>query len=112
MTVWSLNEKRIIARGEGHRSWVTMVAFDPHTSMGIAADGTLVEAVCLLFVVCLGFLFGGFCLGFSVRLGLFVWGCLFVCPFTTTKRQQTKVNPAFTFACLTHSTNPTPCTTY
>lgn len=32
VTVWSLNERRIVARGQGHRSWVSVVAFDPFTS--------------------------------------------------------------------------------
>lgn len=34
ITVWSLSLQRVIARGEGHKSWVTMVSFDPymHTS--------------------------------------------------------------------------------
>ncbi|OAD75208.1 hypothetical protein PHYBLDRAFT_26020, partial [Phycomyces blakesleeanus NRRL 1555(-)] len=29
VTIWSFVEKRIIARCQGHRSWVTAVAFDP-----------------------------------------------------------------------------------
>lgn len=32
VTVWSLNERRVVARGQGHRSWVSVVAFDPFTS--------------------------------------------------------------------------------
>lgn len=32
VTVWSLNERRVVARGQGHRSWVSVVAFDPYTS--------------------------------------------------------------------------------
>ena len=30
VTVWSLSHQRVIARGEGHKSWVTMVSFDPY----------------------------------------------------------------------------------
>lgn len=30
ITVWSCLEERVIARGEGHRSWVNVVAFDAH----------------------------------------------------------------------------------
>lgn len=32
VTVWSFHEKKVICRGEGHRSWVNVVAFDPYTS--------------------------------------------------------------------------------
>lgn len=32
VTVWSLHERRVVARGQGHRSWVSVVAFDPFTS--------------------------------------------------------------------------------
>lgn len=32
VTIWSLNERRVVARGQGHRSWVSVVAFDPYTS--------------------------------------------------------------------------------
>lgn len=33
VTVWSFHEKRVICRGQGHKSWVNMVAFDPFTSV-------------------------------------------------------------------------------
>lgn len=29
VTVWSFAELRVVARGQGHRSWVSVVAFDP-----------------------------------------------------------------------------------
>ena len=32
VTVWSFHEKRVICRGQGHKSWVSVVAFDPYTS--------------------------------------------------------------------------------
>lgn len=32
VTVWSFQQKRIVARGQGHKSWVTVVAFDPFTT--------------------------------------------------------------------------------
>lgn len=32
VTVWSLQDRRVVARGQGHRSWVSVVAFDPFTS--------------------------------------------------------------------------------
>ncbi|NXR82767.1 DMWD protein, partial [Pycnonotus jocosus] len=32
VTVWSLEEGRVVARGHGHKSWVNAVAFDPFTS--------------------------------------------------------------------------------
>lgn len=32
VTVWSLPQKRVIARGQGHKSWVSVVAFDPYTT--------------------------------------------------------------------------------
>ncbi|SAL95558.1 hypothetical protein [Absidia glauca] len=30
VTIWGFSEKRIVARCQGHRSWVTRVAFDPY----------------------------------------------------------------------------------
>jgi hypothetical protein len=33
VTVWSFQQKRIVARGQGHRSWITVVAFDPFTTL-------------------------------------------------------------------------------
>uniref|UniRef100_A0A182VCA5 Uncharacterized protein n=1 Tax=Anopheles merus TaxID=30066 RepID=A0A182VCA5_ANOME len=32
VTVFSLHEQRVVARGQGHRSWVSVVAFDPYTT--------------------------------------------------------------------------------
>lgn len=32
VTVWSFLEKRVVARGQGHHSWVSVVAFDPFTT--------------------------------------------------------------------------------
>uniref|UniRef100_A0A2S2PK39 WD repeat-containing protein 20 n=1 Tax=Schizaphis graminum TaxID=13262 RepID=A0A2S2PK39_SCHGA len=32
VTVYSISENRVIARGQGHHSWVSVVAFDPYTS--------------------------------------------------------------------------------
>lgn len=32
VTVFSLLDKRVVARGQGHRSWVSVVAFDPYTT--------------------------------------------------------------------------------
>lgn len=34
ITVWSVVEKRVIARGQGHKSWVNAVTFDPYMSGG------------------------------------------------------------------------------
>lgn len=39
VTVWSFQEKRVICRGQGHKSWVSAVAFDPYTT-------TLESVVC------------------------------------------------------------------
>ncbi|CAJ0581958.1 unnamed protein product, partial [Mesorhabditis spiculigera] len=33
LTVYSVAEKRVICRGQGHKSWVSQVAFDPYTSV-------------------------------------------------------------------------------
>ncbi|XP_076069340.1 WD repeat-containing protein 20 isoform X2 [Oratosquilla oratoria] len=33
ITIWSFHEKRVVARGQGHKSWVTVVAFDPYTTL-------------------------------------------------------------------------------
>lgn len=33
VTVWSFQQRRIVARGQGHRSWITVVAFDPFTTL-------------------------------------------------------------------------------
>ena len=32
VSVWSFHEKRVVCRGQGHKSWVNVVAFDPYTS--------------------------------------------------------------------------------
>ncbi|XP_021367617.1 WD repeat-containing protein 20-like [Mizuhopecten yessoensis] len=40
VTVWSFQEKRVICRGQGHRSWVSVVAFDPHTSIVCGVEGS------------------------------------------------------------------------
>nr|XP_053644405.1 WD repeat-containing protein 20-like isoform X1 [Cherax quadricarinatus] len=32
ITIWSFHEKRVVARGQGHKSWVTVVAFDSYTT--------------------------------------------------------------------------------
>jgi hypothetical protein len=32
VTVWSFGEKRVVARGQGHKSWVSVVTFDPFTT--------------------------------------------------------------------------------
>lgn len=34
ITVYSVVEKRVVCRGQGHRSWISKVAFDPYTSCG------------------------------------------------------------------------------
>lgn len=39
VTVWSLHERRVVARGQGHRSWVSVVAFDPYTTSYNNWDG-------------------------------------------------------------------------
>ncbi|XP_016925385.4 WD repeat-containing protein 20 [Drosophila suzukii] len=39
VTVWSLQERRVVARGQGHRSWVSVVAFDPYTTSYTNWDG-------------------------------------------------------------------------
>lgn len=39
VTVWSLSDKRVVARGQGHRSWVSVVAFDPYTTSYSKWDG-------------------------------------------------------------------------
>ena len=33
VTVWSFQEKRVVARGQGHKSWVGVVTFDPYTTI-------------------------------------------------------------------------------
>ncbi|XP_067680675.1 WD repeat-containing protein 20-like [Haliotis asinina] len=33
VTVWSFQEKRVVCRGQGHKSWVNVVAFDTYTSI-------------------------------------------------------------------------------
>ncbi|CAH0395701.1 unnamed protein product [Bemisia tabaci] len=39
VTVWSLHERRVVARGQGHRSWVSVVAFDPFTTLVGQSNG-------------------------------------------------------------------------
>lgn len=42
ITVWSFHHKRVVARGEGHQSYITAVAFDPYTTvLPDSAIGTL-----------------------------------------------------------------------
>ncbi|CAG9565151.1 unnamed protein product [Danaus chrysippus] len=38
VTVWSFGERRVVARGQGHRSWVSVVAFDPYVVGFVEAD--------------------------------------------------------------------------
>jgi WD40 repeat protein len=57
LTVYSVPEKRVLCRGQGHKSWVSQVAFDPYTSgnpatmsgssmhSGIGAMGTTIGSV-------------------------------------------------------------------
>lgn len=33
ISVWSLADKRVIARGQGHKSWVNVVTFDPYMTI-------------------------------------------------------------------------------
>ncbi|XP_041092194.1 dystrophia myotonica WD repeat-containing protein-like [Polyodon spathula] len=40
VTVWSLGESQVIARGHGHKSWVNVVAFDPFTA-SLEEDGSV-----------------------------------------------------------------------
>lgn len=40
VTVWSFQEKRVICRGQGHKSWVSAVAFDPYTTTLEVCDST------------------------------------------------------------------------
>ncbi|KAK7086205.1 WD repeat-containing protein 20 [Halocaridina rubra] len=39
ITIWSFQEKRVVARGQGHKSWVTVVAFDAYTTLYSDIDG-------------------------------------------------------------------------
>ncbi|KAK7793633.1 hypothetical protein R5R35_004862 [Gryllus longicercus] len=41
VTVWSFQERRVVARGQGHRSWVSVVAFDPYTTSYSEPDSTV-----------------------------------------------------------------------
>lgn len=38
VTIWSFHHKQIIARGQGHHSWINVVAFDPFTSSYSSAE--------------------------------------------------------------------------
>uniref|UniRef100_A0A183D0E3 WD_REPEATS_REGION domain-containing protein n=1 Tax=Gongylonema pulchrum TaxID=637853 RepID=A0A183D0E3_9BILA len=39
ITVYSVIDKRVICRGQGHRSWISKVAFDPYTSYATDSSG-------------------------------------------------------------------------
>ncbi|KAF7993261.1 hypothetical protein HCN44_006321 [Aphidius gifuensis] len=39
VTIWSFIDKRVVARGQGHHSWVSVVAFDPFTTSYCEPDG-------------------------------------------------------------------------
>nr|CAD7427906.1 unnamed protein product [Timema monikensis] len=41
VTVWSFSERRVVARGQGHRSWVSVVAFDPFTTSYSEVDSAV-----------------------------------------------------------------------
>ncbi|VDM42513.1 unnamed protein product [Toxocara canis] len=43
ITVYSVLEKRIVCRGQGHKSWISQVAFDPYTSY--SGDGQQTSGV-------------------------------------------------------------------
>lgn len=51
LTVWSFEHKKVVARGEGHRSYINAVAFDPHMTIlpsseeakGAENESTLVQ---------------------------------------------------------------------
>lgn len=32
ITIWSMVQKRVVARGQGHKSWVSVITFDPYTT--------------------------------------------------------------------------------
>lgn len=32
ITIWSMVQKRVVARGQGHKSWVSVITFDPFTT--------------------------------------------------------------------------------
>lgn len=46
VTVWSFHEKRVVCRGQGHRSWIGVVAFDPYTSVFSEEDCEPSEKQC------------------------------------------------------------------
>lgn len=39
VTVWSFHEKRVVCRGQGHKSWVNVVSFDAFTTSVLDSDG-------------------------------------------------------------------------
>ena len=41
VTVWSFHERRVVCRGQGHKSWVNMVAFDPWCSSIGESEGNM-----------------------------------------------------------------------
>lgn len=43
VSVWSFHERRVIARGQGHQSWISVVAFDPYTT-SFSEDGRVDES--------------------------------------------------------------------
>ncbi|KXJ17504.1 WD repeat-containing protein 20 isoform X2 [Exaiptasia diaphana] len=43
VTVWSFHERRVIARGQGHQSWISVVSFDPYTT-SFSEDGHVDES--------------------------------------------------------------------
>lgn len=34
VTVWSVQHRSVVCRGQGHKSWVSVVTFDPHLCAG------------------------------------------------------------------------------
>ncbi|XP_033632407.1 WD repeat-containing protein 20-like [Asterias rubens] len=41
VTVWSFMDKKVVARGHGHGSWVSVVSFDPFTTAVLQNESTL-----------------------------------------------------------------------
>lgn len=38
ITIWSVRERAVICRGQGHKSWISMVRFDPFMCPSVACE--------------------------------------------------------------------------
>lgn len=51
VTVWCMRGKRVVARGQGHKSWVSVVAFDPYVGGDCYRLGSVSQVSFNIYVI-------------------------------------------------------------